>query len=262
MEHFPTSNATTESLRESIRELAHSAAPYVRTTGEILAEALWPTRCAVCDAPGRTLCESCARNLAYIDWNRACPRCGAPFGTVQCCECNPVMLSAAERQELPFERLVSAVSYNDAAKAIASTFKDKGERRLAQDMACAMSRCIPPEWLTQNAVITFVPASKAAFRKRGFDHAELLCKALAEILEIECTSLLARPRSFDQRALSRKQRAENMKGRLELLPEVEVAQNVIVVDDVCTTGATLFAACDALAQGGAQLIRCVTFARV
>ena len=73
---------------------ASLATKVARLTSEALLETLWPTRCAVCDTPGEVLCAPCSLNLSHIDWWRACPRCGAPFGRVQCSECNPVMLGA------------------------------------------------------------------------------------------------------------------------------------------------------------------------
>ncbi len=55
-----------------------------------ICETLWPTRCALCDTPGKLLCPQCARSLEFIDYYRACPRCGSPWGSLQCDRCNPV----------------------------------------------------------------------------------------------------------------------------------------------------------------------------
>lgn len=60
--------------------IANTIALYGLGAAEALAETVWPTRCAVCDAPGEPLCEHCRTALRYVDWWRACPRCGAPFG--------------------------------------------------------------------------------------------------------------------------------------------------------------------------------------
>lgn len=58
-----------------------------RELGEGFAELLWPTRCAGCDAPGVLLCDGCRADLPLIDQAHACPRCGAPFGSLVCTEC-------------------------------------------------------------------------------------------------------------------------------------------------------------------------------
>ncbi|MFQ9179367.1 MAG: hypothetical protein ACLR3C_05185 [Eggerthella lenta] len=50
------------------------------------------------------LCAPCSLNLSHIDWWRACPpAAGAPFGRVQCSECNDVLMSVAGRDEPPFD---------------------------------------------------------------------------------------------------------------------------------------------------------------
>ena len=246
---------------ESASHFVAAARPYVKATADILAEVLWPTRCAVCDAPGAVLCDPCVAALPYIDWNRACPRCGAPFGIVQCCECNGIMLAAAQREQPPYDRLVSALSLTEAARRIAAAYKDGGERRLASEMARIVARCVPPDWAAEKPLVTFVPASTRAYRKRGFDHAQELSAEVARLMQLEHRGLFARPHSFDQRQLSRAQRLVNMAGRLEVEPGCAVPACVIVVDDVCTTSATLFAACDALREAGAKRIWCLTFAR-
>ena len=111
-----------------------------RAAFEVACETLWPTRCAVCDASGDLLCDACAARLPYIDTWRACPRCGAPFGRVQCTECNRIMLAAGNRERLPVERMASALVLTPSARRVVCAYKDQGERRLAAVMARLMAR--------------------------------------------------------------------------------------------------------------------------
>lgn len=226
---------------------------------ETAAETLWPTRCAVCDQPGTVLCARCEAALAYIDWWQACPRCGAPLGRTQCTECNDTRLEKAGLPAFPFTGGASAVVLNEAARRIVTTFKDLGEQRLALPMARVMTRYVPPAW--KHTAVTFIPATASAVRRRNFDHAELLAREVARLLHVPCLSLFERPRSNDQRALSRRQRQENMANRLTLRPCVAVPPSLIIIDDVCTTGATLYAAACALQPRVARL-HFLTFARV
>ena len=242
--------------------LLRTAGLYGRGAAEAIAETLWPTRCAVCDTPGEVLCAPCSLNLSHIDRWRACPRCGAPFGRVQCSECNDVLMSVAGRDEPPFDACTSAVAFDDAAARIVRTWKDAGERRLAGAMATLMAPMAPPSWLADHPCIVPVPATAAARRRRGFDHGEELAQALADRLGLAVAPVLARPRSRDQRALARRDRLANMEGRFIPLPGASAFPSVILVDDVYTTGATLFAATDAVRVAGAATVRCLTFARV
>ena len=228
---------------------------------EVVAETLWPTRCALCDAPGTPLCAACMRELPYIDALKACPRCGAPFGLVQCTECNPVLLAPFGYEEPPYAAATSALALTDAARRIATVYKDQGERGLARPMADVMARYLPPAWLAERPAVSFVPATGAARRRRGFDHAEHLARELSWITGCDFAPLLAQPRRLDQRKLSRMQRIDNMRAALSALPGATMPRHVILVDDVCTTGATLFAATEALRRGGAQNVYCLTFAR-
>lgn len=116
------------------------------------------------------------------------------------------------------------------------------------------ARCSQP-------LVTFVPATAQAQRRRGFDHASLLAEDVARELGLECESLFLRPRSSDQRRLGRAGRAANMANRIEVMPAASIPPDLIVVDDVCTTGATLYAAADALRARGAARIFALTFAR-
>lgn len=228
---------------------------------EVVAETLWPTRCALCDAPGQPLCTACTQKLPYINILEACPRCGAPFGRIQCTECNRVLLAPFGYERPPYAGAASALELTESARRIVTVYKDQGERGLARPMAAIMARYLPPAWLAEQPVVAFVPATGAARRRRGFDHAEQLARELSWLVECDFAPLLAQPRRLDQRKLSRTQRIENMRAALSTLPGATVPKHVILIDDVCTTGATLFAATEALKKGGAAHVHCITFAR-
>lgn len=245
-----------------IHDIARTAALYGQGAAEAIAETLWPTRCAVCDVPGEVLCERCAQRLAYIDWWRACPRCGAPFGGVQCSECNDVMLAAMGRTTPAFDGSASAVALDDAASRIVRTWKDAGERRLSSAMAAVMAPYVPPAWLAGcPPAVVALPATSAARRRRGFDHGEELAREVAARLGLPVVPVLARPRALDQRALARRGRLRNMEGRFQALPGASAPRRALLVDDVCTTGATANAAADALRAAGCEHVYALTFAR-
>ena len=128
-----------------------------------------------------------------------------------------------------------------------------------------MAACVPPEWVRQHPVVVPVPASARALRSRGFDHGRDLSLALAERLGLPCQDLFERPQAKDQRKLTGSQRAQNMQGGFRLRargPCSPLPGTVLLADDVCTTGATLFSAAEALRSAGVRRVYAVTFARV
>lgn len=241
-------------------DIKDRAGRLARFAADTVLETLWPTRCAICDAPGSVLCATCAHQLPFIDANRACPRCGAPFGSNQCTECNETMLAASGREALPVDGMAHALLADDAVRRIVTVYKDQNERRLAHEMALITARFIPPEW--REATMTFIPATDKARRRRGFDHAELIARELAKASSMPCTSLFAHPESLDQRKLGRHARKRNMEGLFSLLPDARTPDEALIVDDVCTTGATLFAAAEHLRAQGTRRIYALTFAKV
>lgn len=160
----------------------------------------------------------------------------------------------------PFDACVSAVHFSGATGQIVRVFKDQGEQRLAGDMADIMCRALPPNWNYE--AVTFVPATLSAVRYRGYDHAELIGKALASLLGIECVPVLERPRTRDQRKLGAAARIANLAGSFSPKQHALEHDSWLLVDDVFTTGATLCAASQALRSAGARRIGCLSFARV
>ena len=73
--------------------------------------------------------------------------------------------------------------------------------------------------------------------------------------------LFSRPEATDQRKLTRVERFANMRHAVRLLPGAVTPSSVILVDDVYTTGSTLFAATEALKDRGTERVFCITFAR-
>ena len=226
---------------------------------ETACEAVWPTRCAVCDEFGQVLCGRCARTLPFVDQWRACPRCGAPYGLVQCCDCSELALAQLGREKLPFAACASAVMFDRRSGKLVHVFKDLGEQRLAHLMANMMLHAMPYDW-TFDAV-TYVPASLASYRRRGFEQAGFIARELAVYAEAPLKELLRRPHTRDQRALSRAERIANLKGRFKARHDIAGIGDVLLVDDVYTTGSTLCDASDALLAAGAHSVKCLTFAR-
>jgi predicted amidophosphoribosyltransferase len=88
-------------------------------------------------------------------------------------------------------------------------------------------------------------------RRRGFDHAELLARGVAQQTGVRFAALLEHATSNDQRALGRAARRANTREAFSVRVGAKVPDSVLLIDDVLTTGATLDAAARILKYAGA-----------
>lgn len=181
---------------------------------------LLPTRCPLCHRPGPAPCPSCSA------------------------ECLPAPATAA---------VPAVIAYEGAGRALVTALKYRNGRVLVPALAAAMARLAAP---TPVDVVTWAPTSAARRRRRGYDQAELLARAVARFLGVPCQRLLRRQPGPAQTG---RRRAERLGGPAFASRHRPPAR-VLVVDDVVTTGATLAAAVAALRRAGATEVHAVALA--
>lgn len=250
-------------LRSSFEELkARSGA-----SREALFETLSPTRCAGCERPGALLCDDCLNKLVLIDPEESCTLCGAPYGRVLCTECRGAASS--------LDRCLACALFSGALPRVIRAYKDGGERRLARviaelllDTALHAQVAAPDRYggiLAGADFITFVPATKSAYRRRGFDHMEAIARSLGAMSGVAVCDCIIKHGSSDQRKMGREGRLATARSIYEV-PDI-VQKNVygarlLLIDDVITTGATMTAAAGVLKGAGAAHVDGLAAARV
>lgn len=109
-------------------------------------------------------------------------------------------------------------------------------------------------------VITYIPADPERLLRRGYHPAAALARCLGERWDIQVAELLVRQGARErQTELSRAERLRNV--RDAFVAVAKPPSNVLLVDDVYTTGATAAAGATALRRAGADRVDVVTFAR-
>lgn len=216
-----------------------------------LLDLIFPPRCAGCDRPGILLCAECATRIPRIELPTACPACGAPrIG--HCVECSGRRFAFAGAR-------CAALLGPPVSRAVV-LLKDGGERRYARLLGSLLAEAAEG-WLSPAEVLVPVPASPAAVRRRGFDQADDIARALGGITGSPVVRSLCAHVSADQRALGRQERFENRRAMFALSRGAQIPLRVVLVDDVFTTGATLDSAARALRESGAAEVRALAVAR-
>ncbi len=129
---------------------------------------------------------------------------------------------------------------SDEAKSIIIHMKRYDTAALFEFCASALAnqiRTVMKDY--EEYTIVHIPTRKKSILKRGFDQAKILSEQTAFYLGIAYIPLLKRcGNSKEQKFLTLKERQENIKGAFKLNPKFDIPKKIILIDDVCTSGAT------------------------
>ena len=216
-----------------------------------------PSRCAVCASwPSRPVCEACVARFAP-----PVPRCAGcalpvPEGVARCGECL--------RHPPPLDACLACCDYAWPWPGQVGRFKFQGEAGWAAPLAILM-RATP--WvepaLERADLVLPMPLAMGRLKSRGFNQALELARRLAPG-KVEARLLLRTRETAPQSTLPRAKRLSNLRGAFALEPSrahEPRGRRVVLVDDVMTSGASLFAAAQVLREAGAAHIAGIVFAR-
>ncbi len=184
----------------------------------------------LCECCGREVgagnrCQDCARARPRIDGIRACSR------------------------------------FEGAVRHAVHRLKYNGQRGLAEPLANFLEKTA--HGLPGADAIVPVPLHPSRQRQRGYNQSALLSRELGRRLGLPVVDAVCRVRQTqDQIGLARRQRQDNVKGAFACpQPELASARNLLLVDDVCTTGSTMVACAEPLLRAGAASVWGLVVAR-
>jgi len=225
----------------------------LRDVAGALLDLLLPPRCPACgDAPrpGSPFCALCAE--AVEPWPEGCPRCGRPGAPATCAACRAA--------PPPWERIAAAAVFGgpvaDAVHALTYGGRPAAATPLGRWMA-------ERPGVPAGGAIVAVPLGHRRRLERGYDQAALLADALARASGApRLRGALRRVRDTPpQVGRDRAARCANVRGAFAATRAVARRQ-VVLVDDVVTTGATAEACAVALLAAGARSVAVLALARV
>ncbi|MCF8062014.1 MAG: ComF family protein [Deltaproteobacteria bacterium] len=246
--------------------MKHSSARESREEVRRWIDLVYPPRCAVCERflqPGeaRGICPGCRDGLKEAG-PPLCPCCGVPFeaGTGENRLCERCL-----RERPAYEAARSLFVYEGAALEAVHRFKYGGKTRLAKifgpRLAGLARTWLPPD--VQPLVVP-VPLHLRRLRERGFNQSLLLARHVAAQPGCALDFLALRRNRYTppQAALGRDERRGNVQAAFEVeTPAAVQDRDILLVDDVSTTGSTLDACSRALLRAGARRIFGLTLAR-
>jgi ComF family protein len=231
---------------------------------------IFPPHCAGCGGWEENLfCSKCCEQLQFLH-KPLCEVCGKPFDPLAiahlCPECRP----SRNHKPPEFTALRSCFGFNGPMREAVHRYKYQNQRSLAhllgQELANFwISDCNGTLQTPHCDLITPVPLHWWRAYRRGYNQSGLIANHLSENIGVPAKVLLRRVKpTRPQVELDRDQRAENVKNAFQVdetaAPSIR-GKTVLLVDDVCTTGATLRECAKALKSGGAAAVYAVTLAR-
>lgn len=227
------------------------------TVSQVLApviDLVFPPRCPLCGeglAAQTGLCAACWNTLV-IPGEPACVRCSRPFdkGMGEGAICAPCLADPPRH-----DGIAAATLYNDASRRLVLAFKHGNRLALAPMMARLIAARLGEDG--QGLLMVPVPLHRWRLWRRGYNQAAVLAQALARLTggQVVVDALLRRKATPVLGGLGARARRRALAGAIAVNPR-RVDQlrgaDLLLVDDVLTSGATSDACIEALKRAGAQ----------
>ena len=208
---------------------------------ESFLDLLYPPKCPFCGKvrEQRGICPSCRKALPWIEGDQGLKK--LPGGTV----------------------CAAPLWYRDLAREGILRFKFQGGFAAAEPLGELIAQCAAEQFSGAFDVVTWVPVSRRRLRKRGYDQARLLAENACRLWGVK-PEMLLRKTQHNPAQSSLSEAAARRANVLGVYEAVDVGRiqgrRVLLVDDICTTGATLAECARTLRAAGAAEVVCITAA--
>ena len=215
---------------------------------------LFPPACVYCKAPNIWLCSDCYSKIPLIK-SDVCYSCGTPSISVSCSQCknNPLnyidgIRSAAHFQDNPIRSAIHNLKY-------------QGRKVIAETLAAILAEAYRFYKLKADVLIP-VPLHRSRYKERGFNQSLLLAKELGRLVDrpVDAAMLYRIRDTGYQMEMKAHERHQNVADAFACRKPV-THQNILLIDDVCTTGATLDFCAMSLKMNGASAVWGLTLAK-
>ncbi len=220
-----------------------------------LRDIIFPPVCANCQKVGQLICPECFQRIQWIK-EPVCLCCGRllvpSWGLCDSCQTTP----------LPLKQIRAATLFAEPVSSIIHKLKYKGSFGLGKILAELMVS-VWDQWQVSVDFVVPIPLHPEREKKRGYNQSALLARHFSQQCGyVYAPGLLRRTRfTLPQVSLNAAERAQNVQNAFAVEGHGLVGKSVLLVDDVCTTGATMAAAAQALLDKGALSVSGYCLAR-
>jgi competence protein ComFC len=215
---------------------------------------LCPPRCAACGRMAGWFCPECQNGIEPVE-PPFCPLCGRSTPAAELCK-------SCRVKPLEIDGIRSVGYLEGALQTAIHRFKYSNLRALAQPLGRLAAEYLARYDLPVDTLVP-VPLHTSRLRQRGYNQAELLTREIAGLtgLDTACGSMRRVRSTVPQVGLTAIERRRNVSEAFECSPGGLGGKRILLVDDVCTTGATLEACSIALRAAGIKTVWGFTLAR-
>ena len=234
-----------------------------------LLDFVFPQNCISCDGKISEseclLCASCKADIGFIRQPH-CFQCGVPADLSYAYPHEEFVCGDCRKSPFQFDRARSLGFYDTVLRTTIHHFKYRRQMGVLTEMDLLLEK-----YFTENPdfckgfTVSHIPLHFNKMKERGFDQAFLIARQVARVLKLPLEGGLLRRvnATSPQASMTRAERSRNIKGAFEVnRPEWVAGKNILLVDDVFTTGATVNEAAKTLKKEGAGKVYVFTLGRV
>lgn len=230
---------------------------------------VFPQNCICCEGKitqgEHFLCTPCRGDIGFIRQPH-CFHCWVPADLSYAYPHEEFVCGDCRKNPFQFDQARSLGFYDTVLRTTIHHFKYRKQMGVLAEMDLLLEKYFQENpGFCQGFTVSPIPLHFNKMKERGFDQAFLIARQVARILKLPLEGgLLRRVKATSPQAtMTRTERAQNIKGAFEInRPECVLGKNILLVDDVFTTGATVNEAAKILKKKGAGKVYVFTLGRV
>ncbi|MDH4299480.1 MAG: ComF family protein [Dehalococcoidia bacterium] len=222
---------------------------------ELAVDSFFPRRCIGCGKAGAFLCPDCLGKLPRL-MPPFCPRCGRP-------QASGIVCPSCWQRPTEIDGIRSPFRFDEVIRKAVHELKYRNLKAISPCLAELLADYLKENPLPGDALVA-VPLHARRLRERGYNQSDLIAKELSKRIGlpvIEDCLIRIKQAQPQVRAVDAEERRRNVADAFVCRDERVKGERIILIDDVCTSGATLESCAAALKDKNTRSVWGLTLAR-